>query len=100
MEYPNSCSTAMRRVTKKMAAIEGRLIWFGGDFTMGCSFWMSGLAYGSMETYQKCMGLQTYKPIFILAYILYYLYIAWFDCNFKKWDRVQERVLREWSMLS
>jgi len=38
MEYPDSCSTAMRCVARKVAAIEGGLVWFGGGFTMGMLF--------------------------------------------------------------
>jgi len=35
MEYPDGCSTTIRCVVKKMAAVEGRLVCFGDDFTMG-----------------------------------------------------------------
>jgi len=35
MEYLNGCSTAIRHVVRKVAAMEGGLIFFGGDFTMG-----------------------------------------------------------------
>ena len=35
MEYLNDYSTAIRRVTRKVAAIEGGLVCFGGDFTIG-----------------------------------------------------------------
>jgi len=35
MEYPEGCSTAMRHVVRKMAAIEDRLVWFRDNFTMG-----------------------------------------------------------------
>ena len=35
MEYPEGCSTTMRHVARKMAAVEGRLVCFGGDFTTG-----------------------------------------------------------------
>jgi len=33
MEYPNGCITIIRHVAKKMAAIEGRLVWLEGDIT-------------------------------------------------------------------
>jgi len=35
MEYPEGCSTAIRCVARKMAAIEDRLVWFRGGFTAG-----------------------------------------------------------------
>jgi len=38
----------MRHVARKMAAVEGRLVWFRGGFTMGMYFWMSGLVYDSI----------------------------------------------------
>jgi len=33
MEYPEGCSTAIRHVARKMAAVEGGLVFFGGDIT-------------------------------------------------------------------
>jgi len=38
MEYPEGCSTAMRHVARKVAAMEGRLVWFGSGFTVGTLF--------------------------------------------------------------
>ena len=38
MEYPDSCSTAIRCVARKVAAMEGGLVCFGDDFTMGVLF--------------------------------------------------------------
>jgi len=38
MEYLEGCSTAMRRVARKVAAVEGGLVWLGGGFTMGTLF--------------------------------------------------------------
>ena len=35
MEYPDDYSTAMRCVMRKVAAVKGRLVCFGGDFTAG-----------------------------------------------------------------
>jgi len=35
MEYPDGCSTAIRCVARKVAAVEGRLVCFGGDSTAG-----------------------------------------------------------------
>jgi len=35
MKYPDGCSTAIRCVVRKVAAMEGRLVYFGDDFTMG-----------------------------------------------------------------
>jgi len=35
MEYPDSCSTAIRYIVRKMAVMEGRLVCFGGVFTAG-----------------------------------------------------------------
>jgi len=35
MEYPDGCSTAIRHVARKVAAVKGRLIYFGDDFTAG-----------------------------------------------------------------
>ena len=37
-EYLEGCSTAIRRVARKVAAMEGRLVWFRGSFTMGTLF--------------------------------------------------------------
>jgi len=33
MEYPEGCSTAIRHVARKMAAMEGGLVFFRGDIT-------------------------------------------------------------------
>jgi len=38
----------MRHVARKVAAMEGRLVWFGGDSTAGIYFQMSGLVYDNM----------------------------------------------------
>jgi len=38
MEYPEGCSTAMRRVARKVAAMEGGLVWFKGSFIAGMLF--------------------------------------------------------------
>jgi len=38
MEYPEGCSTAMRHVARKVATMEGGLVWFGSGFTMGMLF--------------------------------------------------------------
>jgi len=35
MKYLHGCSTAMRHVARKVAAMEGRLVCFGGDSTVG-----------------------------------------------------------------
>jgi len=35
MEYLKGCSTTIRHVARKVAAVEGRLVCFGGVFTMG-----------------------------------------------------------------
>jgi len=34
-----------RCVVRRVAVIEGRLVWFGGSFTAGMLFWTSRLAY-------------------------------------------------------
>jgi len=38
MEYSEGCSTAMKHVARKVAAVEGRLVWFGGGFTVEMLF--------------------------------------------------------------
>jgi len=38
MEYLEGCSTTMRCVARKVAAMEGRLVWFRGGFTAGMLF--------------------------------------------------------------
>jgi len=38
MEYLDGCSTTMRHVARKMAAVESGLVCFGDDFTMGILF--------------------------------------------------------------
>jgi len=35
MEYSDGCSIAIRYVVRKMAAMEGRFVWFGGGFHRG-----------------------------------------------------------------
>jgi len=35
----------MRCVAKRVAAVEGKLVWFRGGFTMGMLFWTGELAY-------------------------------------------------------
>jgi len=35
----------LRHVARRVAAMEGGLIWFGGGFTAGMLFWTGGLAY-------------------------------------------------------
>jgi len=35
MEYPESCSTAIRHVARKVAAMEGGLVGFRGGITTG-----------------------------------------------------------------
>ena len=37
-EYPEGCSTAMRHVARKVATMEGGLVWFESGFTMGMLF--------------------------------------------------------------
>jgi len=34
MEYPEGCITAIRYIARKVAAMKGGLICFGGDFTI------------------------------------------------------------------
>ena len=38
MEYPEVCSITMRHIVRKVAAVEGRLVWFGSGFTAGTLF--------------------------------------------------------------
>ena len=38
MEYLDGCNTAMRCVVRKMATVEGGLVWFGDGFTVGMLF--------------------------------------------------------------
>jgi len=33
MEYLDGCSTAIKHVVRKVAVVEGGLVYFGGDFT-------------------------------------------------------------------
>ena len=35
MEYLKGCSTAIRHVVRKVATVEGRLVYFRGDITVG-----------------------------------------------------------------
>jgi len=35
MEYLEGCSTTIRHVARKVAAVEGRLVFFRGDITAG-----------------------------------------------------------------
>jgi len=59
MEYPDNCSTTMRYVARRVAAVEGRLVWFGGGFTMGTLFWTGELVYDSIPP----LGLSLRSPI-------------------------------------
>jgi len=45
MEYLDGCSTTMRCVARRVATMEGGLVWFGGGFTAGMLFQTGGLAY-------------------------------------------------------
>ena len=38
MEYLDGCSTAIRHVIRKVAAMEGRLVCFGDEYTAGMLF--------------------------------------------------------------
>ena len=38
MEYPEGCNTTIRRVARKVATMEGGLVWFRGGFTAGMLF--------------------------------------------------------------
>jgi len=38
MEYLDGCSTTIRHVARKVAAVEGGLVCFGDDFTTGMLF--------------------------------------------------------------
>ena len=51
MEYPDDCSTTIRRVVRKVAAMKDGLVWFGGDFTMGMYFQTGGLTYDTDSSY-------------------------------------------------
>jgi len=43
------CSTAIRRVARKVAVVEGRLVGLWKMISLqGCSFWMGGLAYNNL----------------------------------------------------
>jgi len=35
MEYPEDCSTTIRHIARKIATVEGRLVCFGDNFTVG-----------------------------------------------------------------
>ena len=59
MEYPDDCSTTIRRVVRKVAAMKDGLVWFGGDFTMGMYFQTGGLIYDSIPP----LGLSLWSPI-------------------------------------
>ena len=37
-EYLEGCSTAMRRIARKVATVEGGLVWFRGGITTGMQF--------------------------------------------------------------
>jgi len=65
MKYPDGCSIAIRRVARKMATMEGRLVWFGGGFTAGTLFWTGGLAYD--------IGLAIRRVIEIICIIIFLL---------------------------
>jgi len=48
-EYPEGYSTAMKHVVRKVATMEGGLVWFGGDSPMGMYFQTSGLVYDNIQ---------------------------------------------------
>ena len=41
----------MRHVARRVAAVEGELVWFGGGFTMGTLFRIGGLVYNTYLLY-------------------------------------------------
>ena len=60
MEYLEGCSTTIRHVARKVAAVEGRLVWFGGGFTTGTLFldrwtciWYDLLSGGALICYTE-----------------------------------------------
>jgi len=56
MEYPDNCSTTMRYVARRVATVEGRLVWFRGGFTAGTLFWTGELAYDRMYEWLNVLG--------------------------------------------
>ena len=55
MEYLDGCSTAIRHVVKKMAAMEGRLVCFT---LQGCNFWMGRLAYDNIRIKMRNVSVE------------------------------------------
>jgi len=55
MEYLDGCSTAIRHVAKKMAAMEGGLVCFT---LQGCNFWMGGLAYDNIRIKMRNVSVE------------------------------------------
>jgi len=49
MEYLDDCSTAIRCVVRKVAAVEGRLVCLEVTLPWGCSFWIGRLAYDNRD---------------------------------------------------
>ena len=63
MEYLDSCSTAIRHVVRKVAAVEGGLVCLEMTSPQGCNFQMGRLAYNtSLITTLK-------KPTFLTFYL-------------------------------
>jgi len=48
MEYLDDCSTIIRRVARKVAAVEGELVCLEMISPQGYSFWMGRLVYDSI----------------------------------------------------
>jgi len=48
MEYLDDCSTTIRHVVRKVAAMEGGLVCLEVTSLQGCSFQMGGLVYNSI----------------------------------------------------
>jgi len=116
MEYPEGCSTAMRRVARKVATVKGRLVWFGGGFTTGMLFldrWTCIWQYSSLRTepsksywvYLKSYWVYPKIPWWYLgqqyinrkgSFSLLFLYHYVFFCplrHFAKWCRDSGKIM-------
>ena len=67
MKYLEDCSTTIRCVVRKMATVEGRLVWFEGGFTTGTLFPDRWTYIWHSPTIQQC--LHCYFFLHIKRYI-------------------------------
>ena len=78
-EYLEDCSTAMRRVARKVAAVEGGLVWFGSGFTAGTLFPDRWTCIWHVYTSQLMIIYSLYQLFASFNYICSLTYSDWIN---------------------